>query len=95
MFQMGKTNIKIYGVDHKISTRFENVAGQEPAKQEIQEFVDFLRNPERYNFNQISINWCTLATRSVTLGSSRDRKDPIGQSLCRRVGRALFLHLWK
>ena len=27
MFQMGKTNIKIYGVDHKISTRFENVAG--------------------------------------------------------------------
>ena len=44
---MGKTNIKMYGVDHKIPTRFENVAGQEPAKLEIQEFVDFLRDPEK------------------------------------------------
>jgi ATP-dependent Zn protease len=47
-FSMGKTDIKPYGVDKKISTRFKDVAGQEAAKLEITEFVEFLRKPEKY-----------------------------------------------
>ena len=47
---MGKTDIKPYGVDKKISTRFKDVAGQEAAKLEITEFVEFLRKPEKYIF---------------------------------------------
>ncbi len=45
---MGKTDIKPYGIDKKISTRFKDVAGQEAAKLEITEFVEFLRKPEKY-----------------------------------------------
>ena len=40
MFQMGKTNIKIYGIENKLPTRFIDVAGQESAKQEIQDELD-------------------------------------------------------
>lgn len=48
IFGMGKSNVQIYGVDKKIKTRFKHVAGMESAKQEIQEFVDFLKNPAKY-----------------------------------------------
>jgi len=49
MFNMGKSNATVYGVDKKIKTKFRHVAGMENAKQEVQEFVDFLRNPEKYS----------------------------------------------
>lgn len=45
---MSKSNAQIYGVDKKIRTRFKHVAGQHNAKREVLEFVDFLKNPEKY-----------------------------------------------
>ena len=48
MFSMGKSNVQVYGVDKKIKTRFKHVAGMEQAKTEVMEFVDFLKNPEKY-----------------------------------------------
>lgn len=45
---MGKSNVQIYGVDKKIKTRFKHVAGMDQAKTEVMEFVDFLKNPEKY-----------------------------------------------
>lgn len=49
IFDVGKVNAKEYGVEEKVNTRFKDVAGMQSAKEEIVEFVDFLKNPEKYN----------------------------------------------
>src|SRR6185312_9323127 len=48
IFSMGKSNVTVYGTDKKIKARFKHVAGMEQAKLEIQEFVDFLKDPKKY-----------------------------------------------
>lgn len=48
MMNVGKSNVQIYGIDKKIKTKFKHVAGLENAKLEIMEFVDFLKNPKKY-----------------------------------------------
>jgi AFG3 family protein len=47
-FGMKNTKAKEYGVEEKIDVRFKDVAGMENSKKEIVEFVDFLKNPEKY-----------------------------------------------
>lgn len=44
----GKANVTVYGVDKKIKTKFRHVAGLENAKEEVVEFVDFLKDPKKY-----------------------------------------------
>ena len=48
MMNVGKSNVTVYGVDKKIKTKFRHVAGLENAKMEIMEFVDFLKDPKKY-----------------------------------------------
>jgi ATP-dependent metalloprotease FtsH len=48
MFQMGKSNVQVFGIDKKIKVRFKHVAGMQQAKTEVMEFVDFLKKPDRY-----------------------------------------------
>ena len=45
---MSKSGATVYGTDKKIRTRFKHVAGLQNAKQEVLEFVDFLKHPEKY-----------------------------------------------
>jgi ATP-dependent metalloprotease FtsH len=49
LFNMGKSNAKVYGGDNKVKTKFRHVAGLENAKVEVLEFVDFLKNPKKYH----------------------------------------------
>ena len=43
----GKAKAKLYGPDKK-KVKFDDVAGNESAKQDLTEIVDFLKNPKRY-----------------------------------------------
>lgn len=44
---MGKSNAKVY-VEKEIKVSFEDVAGQDEAKESLTEIIDFLHNPKRY-----------------------------------------------
>ncbi|MCQ2969039.1 MAG: ATP-dependent zinc metalloprotease FtsH [Clostridium sp.] len=44
---MGKSNAKMY-VETDVKVTFDNVAGQDEAKESLTEIIDFLNNPEKY-----------------------------------------------
>lgn len=48
VFNVGKSQAKLFEKNDSNRVTFKDVAGQEEAKQEVQEIVDFLRNPKRY-----------------------------------------------
>ncbi len=48
IFNIGKSKAKLFDQDQKVQTSFKDVAGLEGAKEEIQEIVDFLKNPDKY-----------------------------------------------
>ena len=48
MFTVGKSKAKMYEKGGELGITFKDVAGQAGAKQEMQEIVDFLKNPQKY-----------------------------------------------
>ena len=48
IFSVGKSKAQEYGKDNPHNITFKDVAGQEGAKQEVQEIVEFLKNPKKY-----------------------------------------------
>jgi cell division protease FtsH len=48
VFNVGKSKAKMYEKGGELGITFKDVAGQAGAKQEIQEIVDFLKNPQKY-----------------------------------------------
>ena len=48
IFNIGKSKAKLFDQDQKVQTSFKDVAGLEGAKDEVQEIVDFLKNPDKY-----------------------------------------------
>ena len=48
IFNVGKSKAKMYEKDGELNITFKDVAGQAGAKQEVQEIVDFLKNPKKY-----------------------------------------------
>lgn len=48
IFSIGKSKAKLFDEKNDIRVTFNDVAGLEGAKEEIQEIVEFLRNPEKY-----------------------------------------------
>ena len=48
VFNVGKSQAKLFEKEKNDKITFKDVAGQEGAKQEVKEIVDFLKNPGRY-----------------------------------------------
>ena len=48
IFNVGKSKAKMYEKGGDLNITFKDVAGQEGAKQEVQEIVEFLKNPQKY-----------------------------------------------
>ena len=48
IFNIGKSKAKLFDEKIDVKTSFKDVAGLEGAKEEVQEIVDFLKNPEKY-----------------------------------------------
>ncbi len=48
IFSVGKSKARMYEKGRDVGVTFKDVAGQEGAKQEIKEIVDFLKNPKKY-----------------------------------------------
>ena len=48
IFNVGKSQAKLFDKDNHIKVTFKDVAGLEEAKVEVMEIVDFLRNPAKY-----------------------------------------------
>ena len=48
IFSVGKSKARMYEKGNSLGITFKDVAGQEGAKQEVQEIVEFLKNPQKY-----------------------------------------------
>ena len=48
LFNIGKSKAKLFDANSQVKVTFKDVAGLEGAKEEVQEIVDFLKNPKKY-----------------------------------------------
>ena len=70
---VGKSRAKAY-VQKETGVTFKDVAGQDEAKESLQEVVDFLHNPGKYTAIGAKLQ------RRASGRASRNRKNPAGKS---------------
>ncbi len=48
IFNVGKSKAQLFDAENKVKITFDNVAGLDEAKEEVQEIVEFLKNPGKF-----------------------------------------------
>ena len=87
LFGGGKSGAKQYVVDDKTGIKFDDVAGEDEAKESLQEIVDFLHNPQKYE--DIGAK---MPKGVLLVGPPGTGKTLLAQRCGRRGRRALLLH---
>ena len=74
-FGMGKSNTKIYVLSTE-GIRFQDVAGEDEAKESLAEIVDYLHNPEKYTKVRAS-----MPKRVLLVGLPETRKTMLAKAI--------------
>lgn len=48
IFNVGKSKAQLFDAENKVKITFDNVAGLDEAKEEVEEIVEFLKNPDKF-----------------------------------------------
>lgn len=80
IFGLFKSNHKAYGFEQKVKIKFGDVAGLDEAKVEIQEFVDFLKNSQKFRDLGAKIPRGALLTGPPGTGKTMLAKACAGES---------------
>ena len=85
MFNMGKSNAKVY-VKSAEGIRFDDVAGEDEAKENLMEIVDFLHTPEKYQ--EIGAN---MPKGVLLVGPPGTGKTMLAEAISQALGKKLII----
>ncbi|CAN6644863.1 mitochondrial respiratory chain complexes assembly protein Afg3p [Trichomonascus vanleenenianus] len=80
IFSFGKSNARLFNKMTDVKVRFEDVAGMDEAKEEIVEFVKFLKNPQKYESLGARIPRGAILSGSPGTGKTLLAKAVAGES---------------
>ncbi|MGC9046648.1 MAG: ATP-dependent zinc metalloprotease FtsH [Minisyncoccia bacterium] len=84
-FSFGKANIKIFNPNNKEKVTFKDVAGLKEAKEELQEVVEFLKNPQKF----LSIG-AKIPRGVLLVGQPGTGKTLLARAVANEAGVAFF-----